>query len=218
MSERTFTTKEKVKISTLSTLAFGAIYVLENSYRFNNIHYTRPTKPVIYAVWHGWQYGLLGLPDREKIHLLVSKSNDGEIISRTTNLLGYPTIRGSQGRGGTEALRTIVKTLKKGDNIAYTVDGPRGPIKQVKQGVIRIAQMSQVPILPLVPATKYKLIANSWDRYVMPFFLSKVKTVFGKPIHVPKELSDEEVEQYRLNLENTLLRLEIEAEGLIKSK
>ena len=158
--EREFHAEEKRKIFILSTLAFSGLWILDKSYRFERVNYNPELSPVIYAIWHGWQYGVLAIHPRKKLNLLVSKSNDGEIIGRISRGLGYSLIRGSKGRGGEEALKGILKALKSGQNVGYTVDGPKGPIFNVKDGIIKIARRAQVPIVPLVPATKWKYIAN----------------------------------------------------------
>lgn len=216
MQKRPLNLKEKIKISSLSALGFSFIWVLDKSYRVEKINFNPAQSSVIYAVWHGWQYGLLDIHPRENLHLLVSQSNDGEIIGKISKMLGYSLIRGSRGRGGTEALRKILKVLNEGKNIAYTVDGPRGPIHKVKDGIIKIAQMSQAPVIPLVPAAKWKTGAKSWDKYQIPHLFTKIITVFGDPIYIPKNISEEQGETYRLNLENELFRLKNTAEELLR--
>ncbi|EKE03199.1 MAG: hypothetical protein ACD_20C00234G0021 [uncultured bacterium] len=211
---RTF--KEELKISLASTIGFIGLKGADLSLKLVSVNYNPQLSPVIYAVWHGAQLGLANVNPRKDTYLLISKSNDGEIITRVSTKLGYSAIRGSMGRGGTEALRTILRTLRVGKNVAYTVDGPRGPIYKVKSGIIKIAQMSQKPIVPLVPAGKRKIVANSWDKYQIPFF-TKWVTVFGDPIYVPKDINDDEVEQYRLALENKLFELRDQAEEIVAS-
>jgi lysophospholipid acyltransferase (LPLAT)-like uncharacterized protein len=215
MENRTYNTKEKILLPLLSNLAYGYIGVMDRSLRVKLINY-KPEFPVIYAVWHGWQYGLLTLPNRNNIHLLISPSNDGEIISRISNKLGYPTIRGSRGRGGTQALRGILKTLKNGGSVAYTVDGPKGPLQVVKDGIIQIAQMSQAPIIPLVPAAEGYYQATSWDLYKIPNLFSKTTTVLGDPIYIPKDTSAQQKEDYRKQLEDKLFKLKDIAESYFK--
>ena len=199
---------EERKVTRFSNLAYAGIKLLDVSCQFKNINYNPQTKSAIFALWHGWQYGLLGVPSRNDLHLLISPSLDGEIIARVTEKLGFSTVRGSMKRDGSKALRAILKVLKADKAIAYTVDGPKGPICEVKEGVIKIAQMSQKPIIPLVPSVNWKIQINSWDKYKIPFPLATVKNIYGEPIYVPKKLSDDEVEEYRLNLENELFRLQ----------
>ena len=216
MTQRGFHRKEKIRISLLSALAFSAIWPLDNSLRFKMVNYNPEIQPAIYAIWHGWQYGLLSFKDKKRLHLLVSESNDGEVIANVSKLLGYSLIRGSIGRGGVRALKKIIRTLKSGEDIAYTVDGPKGPLHKVKSGIIQIAQMAKAPIIPMTPALKWVTpYEKSWDKYQIPHFLSKSVIVFGDPIYVPPDISEEEQENYRLMLENKLFELRDQAENLI---
>jgi len=202
-----------LKVDVLSAICSGIIGTLDKSYRFKKINYKPELSPVIYAVWHGWQYGILSVKkERGNIHLLVSKSRDGEFIGRISTNIGYKLIRGSKGIDGTKALREIIKVLKNGGNIMYTVDGSRGPIFKVKPGIIKIAQMAQVPIVPLVPEAKWKTNANSWDKYQIPYLFTPSVVVFGDPIHIPKDLDDNKIEYYRELLEVKLFELQKDAQ------
>ena len=114
MAERQFTFKEKRKIFTLSHLAYSYIGMMDKTLRWKTVNNSSNTNPALYAIWHGYQYSLLGISNRSKLHILISKSNDGEIISRICNWLGFSLIRGSKGRDGTEALRSYNKSFKTG--------------------------------------------------------------------------------------------------------
>lgn len=90
-------------------------------------------KPCIYAMWHAHQFCIHGLPDREKINVLISRSRDGEIIANVVEKWGFKTIRGSKGKkGAVEASMQMLSALKQGENCAMMVDGPHGPAKIVK--------------------------------------------------------------------------------------
>lgn len=204
---------EERKVTRFSNLAYLGIKLLDDSCKFENINYSQEHKSAIFALWHGWQYGLLGVPSRNDLNLLISPSLDGEIIARVTEKLGFSTVRGSMKRDGSKALRALLKVLKADNAIAYTIDGPKGPICKVKEGVIKIAQMSQKPIIPLVPSVNWKIQINSWDKYKIPFPFATVTNLYGEPIYVPKKLSEEEIEKYRLILENELFKLQKEVEN-----
>lgn len=202
---------EEKKVTRFANLAYTGIKLLDVSCKFINTNYNEQHKSAIFAIWHGWQYGLLGVPNRKILHLLISPSLDGEVIARVTEKLGFSTVRGSVKRDGTKALREMLKVLKADKAIAYTVDGPKGPICEVKEGVIKIAQMSQKPIIPLMPSVNLKVQINSWDRYKIPIPFATVKNLYGEPVYVPRDISGDEVESYRLRLEEELFRLQEEA-------
>lgn len=201
---------EEIYINTLANLALLYAWPMDKSLRWKTTNYNKKDSGVIYAIWHGSQYGLgvFKEEERKKLNILISPSNDGDIIAKIIHKLGFSAIRGSQKRRGAQAVRDICNILEQGQNVAYTVDGPRGPIYEVKKGIIKIAQLSQKPIIPLVSHTTTKFEANSWDKYQVPFMSSRLVAVFGDPINVPKDLSEDQEEFYRKKLENTLLNMQ----------
>lgn len=198
--------KENFKISALAGIGIAISKTLDFTCRARLYNFKPGANPSIYAIFHGWQYILGGIPDRKDINILISHSNDGEIITRIVHSLGFSTIRGSMGRGGMKATREILKILEKGKNVAYTVDGPRGPGFKAKEGIVKIAQMAKKPIIPVYGDVKFRIEINSWDKYQIPLPFNILPITFGEPIHVPE--GDENLEEYRLRLENALLGLQ----------
>ena len=139
----------------------------------------------IFCCWHNKLFlGPHLLPRNRVINALQSSHSDGMITSLAFQFLGMNVILGSSKKGGMQAFRKMVKCLKLGESIAITPDGPKGPKEKVKEGIIKLAQMTSTPIIPLVWATrKYKII-NSWDNFVLPYPFSKGIYSFGKPIHI----------------------------------
>lgn len=201
----------KVKYEVISAFAAAGLNFLDWASKFERYNYKPEETPAIYAIWHGLQYCLGGIPNRKNVHILISLSKDGEIIAYTVKKIGFSTVRGSMGRGGMKATREIIRILEEGGNLAYTVDGPKGPGHKVKKGVVRIAQMSGRPIIPVNSDSTYRYIFKSWDKYQVPLPGSKMPLVFGDPIYVPEDLSEDDVEEYRLRVENELFRLREEA-------
>jgi hypothetical protein len=204
------TLKEKFGIQALSMAVYSYIGTMDKLARISYVNYKPSIKPAIYALWHGWQYGLTAIRGKDRkntLNILISQSNDGEIIAKVVETMGFMTIRGSQKRGGTKALREIISALKKGQTLAYTVDGPKGPLQEVKPGIIKIAQMSQVPIIPFVPYSRKFFEANSWDKYRLPMIGAPYTAAFGDPIYIPRDIDEDEAEQYRILLEQKLHEL-----------
>lgn len=196
---------EKLKIKLLSFLVKN-FYTFESwFYNSKNINYPQ-SKPVIFALWHAHQCGLYSLEDRGHVNIMVSKSNDGEIIASAVERVGLKTIRGSHKRAGTAASLAMLEKLEQGECAAITIDGPRGPKGIVKDGVINIAKLSQVPIVPMTwySPSKWWLKFNTWDEFRFPFLSVKTVALYGKPIYVPSDCSKEDIEMYRLQLENSL--------------
>ena len=165
-----------------------------------------PVSPCIYAMWHAHQCCIHGLKNRAKTNVLISRSKDGEVIARVVGKWGFKLVRGSKGRkGAVEASMQMIDALKNGENCAMMVDGPRGPARVVRDGVIKIAKMAGVPIVPIYWYSEnfnwFKL--PSWDGLRMPILDVRLINLYGKPIYVT---GDEE--EARLQLQESLEDLE----------
>lgn len=168
-------------------------------------------KPCIYAMWHSDQFCIYGVKDRGHLSILISKSADGEIVSYATESLGFKTVRGSSNKtGAIESTMHMINLLKEGETVAITVDGPNGPLHKVKNGVIKIAQKSGAPIVPVcwysTDPTFIKL--PSWDKMTTPIGDTKILNLYGEPIYVPEELTPEQMDEYKEKLRTALLDLQ----------
>ncbi len=202
---------QQFKIKLLSNIAFSYLHQLDIHAKKYLVNFKPENKPVIYAMWHGYQWGLGVFPKefRKDINILISPSNDGEMIARVCHLLGFSLIRGSHQREGEKALREIISATKEGKNIAFMVDGPIGPKQKVKKGIIKIAKMTQVPIVPIIPYTSTKICFNSWDNYQVPTNIwAKGSMIFGDPIYVDSDADEQMEKECRLKLENYMFELE----------
>ena len=162
----------------------------------------------IFCCWHNRLFlGPHLLPRNRIINALQSSHSDGMITSIAFKYLGMNVILGSSMKGGMQAFRKMVKCIKNGESIAITPDGPKGPKETVKEGVIKLAQITGIPIVPLVWSTKKFKIIDSWDNFVIPFPFSKGIYTFGKPIYVDKKISENNFEILRLEVESEIKRL-----------
>lgn len=168
-------------------------------------------KPCIYAMWHSDQFCIYGVEDKGHVSILISKSADGEIVAYAVESLGFKTVRGSsKKKGAIESTMHMIELLKKGETVAITVDGPSGPLHKVKNGVIKIAQMSGAPIVPVCwySADRTFLTLPSWDKMTTPLGDCQILNLYGEPIYVPAELTPEQFEEYREKLRTSLLDLQ----------
>jgi len=124
--------------------------------RHMNVENLNATPRYILAFWH--RHILLSLHAKWRVPTtaIISRSKDGEIVSGVLTLYGAETARGSSTRGGDVALREILRAIQAGKNIAFTPDGPKGPSQVVKDGVIYVAKVSGLPIVPFAFAAKKK--------------------------------------------------------------
>ena len=162
----------------------------------------------IFCCWHNRLFlGPHLLPRNRIINALQSSHSDGMITSIAFKYLGMNVILGSSMKGGMQAFRKMVKCIQNGESIAITPDGPKGPKETVKEGVIKLAQITGIPIVPLAWSTKKFKLIDSWDNFVIPFPFSKGIYTFGKPIYVDKKISENNFEILRLEVESEIKRL-----------
>ncbi len=192
----------------VSVLSFAVkwFYAFESLfYNCKNINYPKD-KPVIFALWHAHQCALYANEDRGSLNVMISKSNDGDIIAAATEHMGIRVVRGSYKRAGASASLAMIEKLEQGENAAITIDGPRGPKGKVKDGVINIAKLTGVPIVPMTwySPSKWLLKFNTWDEFRFPVLGVKTIAVYGEPIYIPADCSKEEAENLRQKVETAL--------------
>jgi lysophospholipid acyltransferase (LPLAT)-like uncharacterized protein len=171
-----------------------------------------PAKPVILAFWHN----RLALSTQvyfkfvnKRTHApgivaLISASRDGGFLSAIFGWFGVKAARGSSSRRGPQALRELTTYAKKSYDIGLTPDGPRGPCYEAHDGVIYLAQLTGLPILPFSYNLQWKIRVKSWDRFQIPLPFSRCDITFEKVIAVPRETTPEQREAFRKQLEDTL--------------
>lgn len=194
-----------MKIKIISLILFYIIRLLSFTYRYRFIGIENkeiakkksPHNSFIYALWHQNLIGAILSHIGERFTMVISESKDGELVAVTCEKFGHLPARGSSTRGGKKALVEIVKNIKKGFPGALTVDGPKGPARVVKGGVVEIARLSESCILPLSPyPTKYWSFSKSWDHFRVPKPFSTIIVVIGEPIEVGHELKREDFEKF----------------------
>lgn len=174
-------------------------------------------KNFIYAFWHGRQFLLLYAHRDSGLVVPSSESRDGEIQARILGRFGYGVVRGSSKRKGERALLGLVGALREGKNIALAVDGPRGPIYEVKQGVTYLAGKLGKPIVPAVMSAKRSWVLEKiWDKYVLPKPFSECVIMYGEPIIV-NGTGEKELENKRKELTVALNTIMTRADAFFSS-
>ena len=140
-----------------------------------------PSRPWVYAFWHGAQLALLARPRRRRTAVLVSLSRDGQLQTGAMRSHGMLVVRGSSSRGGARGLRGLIEAMRgEGTDAAFAVDGPRGPERRAKPGVLAAARAAGAVIVPLgVAAARAKVLERAWDRFVIPLPFSRVVIAAG---------------------------------------
>lgn len=170
--------------------------------------------PVIIALWHGQQLlTQFVYPDNKSVAALVSRSRDAEINARILELSGVTVIRGSGGRersqtarkGGVRALKGMADALADGMNIVMIADISKGAPRQSGEGVVALAKLSGRPIFPMALATsRYHVVEKSWDKTTVNLPFGRLCLKLGRPINVPRDASDADLEEYRQRVTDEL--------------
>ena len=131
------------------------------------------------------------MANRYHASIIASTSKDGGLMAGVAKLLGGAVSRGSSTRGGVGALKGILKLAKEGWNPSVAVDGPKGPIYEIKPGVFEISKLLQADIYPLSVEVKSKYIfEKAWNKTFLPLPFTKVQVVVGKPMEKVPRKSD----------------------------
>lgn len=163
--------------------------------------------PLLFALWHGDYFPFMHYGRRAGVCVFVSRSPDGEILARLLRRQGYAPVRGSTSRGGVRAMIDAARLVASGHDAAIAVDGPRGPALRVKPGIIHLARLTGCPIVPIVAAFSGAKEFHSWDRFKIPRPFSTVLLASADPLLVPRDASDELMEERRRELERAMLAL-----------
>lgn len=175
--------------------------------------YWREDKPFILVFWHN---RLLMMPycwDYSKpILMLASQHRDGQHIAHVVSHFGIGVTFGSSSKGGSQAIRAMIRALKAGEWVGLTPDGPRGPRMHASEGVVQIARMTGVDILPVAYSCSNRRLLNSWDRFAVAKPFGRGVFIWGEPIRIPDQTNPEAMEAARKTVEDELNRISGDAD------
>ena len=201
--------KDKDGRQHIADLIYKVFRFQEHFTDIQNVNF--PDKPCVFAMWHAHQCCIHGFPDKKNCNVLISRSRDGQIIGSVVERWGFNVLYGSAGKkGSVEATLQMINALKEGQSAAIMVDGPKGPAKVVKDGVVKIAKKSGVPIVPVYwysPNFTF-LKFPSWDKFRIPCLWTKLINIYGEPIYVNPDNDKDEDEEIRLKVQRSLENLE----------
>jgi lysophospholipid acyltransferase (LPLAT)-like uncharacterized protein len=168
--------------------------------------------PVIFCIWHNRLATCVKVLDVHRrphnggagMAALVSASKDGAFLSRTLEWFGVQPVRGSSSRRGAQAMLEMTTWSERGFDLTITPDGPRGPCYQVQDGILKLAQLTGLPIVPTALNLNWKISVKSWDRFQIPLPFARCEVAVGKSFRVPANASEAELENLRAQLETEL--------------
>lgn len=179
-----------------------------------SLTYMRGEKNAIFAFWHGRMMMCPTIcPPKRQMHVLISLHRDGKLISTVISHFRQKTVSGSSSKGGTEAVKEMLRLLEAGDNISITPDGPRGPIQQAAMGIVTVARLSQKPVIPVTFSSDHAKILSSWDKFMLALPFGRIVFCVGAPIVIKNE--DDEIS--RKEVENAMNALLAKADGAMRA-
>ncbi len=154
---------------------------------------TASGRPVLHLLWHQrLVLGILKYPFKNAV-TMASRSKDGDIIAAFLHFWGFRAARGSSTRGGKEALSVMVEMVRGTTAwVALTTDGPRGPARKSKPGLLKLAQLTNAGIIPTGTSSTRPKFLNSWDRFLLPLPFSRCTVFFGPEVTRREGETDED--------------------------
>ena len=199
--------KDRLLLTLAPPLAAVVIRLLHLSIRTEFIGEESPRslwqsgEQAILSFWHD-QLLLMVLGYRgPKAKILISPSNDGELIARTMRWFGQDAVRGSSSRGGRSAFKSLVSLGKEKVDLVITPDGPKGPRHELKEGVVQLARLTGRPVIPMAFVCSKGHRFASWDRFLLPFPFCRGVYAFGEPLRFDKS---EGSERFKVRLKQAM--------------
>jgi len=214
-----FTLIQRVILAVFPPVFSALLWLVSRTWRFEVIAeegvipvvYGEVPGPEIYCFWHQCVLPCTVYFTHSHAVILISKSFDGELITRILKIWGFDAVRGSSSRGAREGLLGHAEVVRTGRTAIFTADGPRGPIYQTKMGPIKLAQMTGAPIGAFYLLPQRAWTASSWDRFLIPKPFTKICVSWAQWTRVPADLASEEFEPKRQELNAALERARLNA-------
>jgi lysophospholipid acyltransferase (LPLAT)-like uncharacterized protein len=208
---RAFTVWERLQIFLASWIGYFAVLLIGRSLRWEvagweNWEAARQAgKGIIYTFWHREIFGATWFWRRRGIVVMTSRNFDGEYIARIIRKHGYGAARGSSSRGATRALVEMIKSLRKGQDAAFTIDGPRGPRLVAKAGSVLLSKATGAPVLCFHVALQHAYVFHkSWDLFQVPYPFTRAAVFIAPPVVVDRDAEEEEQARKLQQVQSTL--------------
>ena len=215
---------ERLKIWSISLMGYWAIRVLGGTLRWqvegleNHKAIEESGNRIIYTFWHGRIFMATYFWRNRGIVVMTSHNRDGEYIARVIRRFGYGAARGSSSRGGRRALVEMIREMRREKDVAFTIDGPRGPRYVAKPGAIWIASKTGSAVFPFHISPEKKWVVRSWDHFHIPKPFSRVLVLMAPPLYVRADATEPELEVAQQTLQGTLDELRERGDGYWRAK
>jgi hypothetical protein len=214
-----FTLGQRIVLAVVPRLVWALLRVVNLTWRFEVIAEEGVTPLLlglgagaeIFCFWHQCVLPCSVYFRRSHATILISRSFDGELITRILEMFGFHAVRGSSSRGAREGLLGLKQVIESGKPAIFTADGPRGPIYQTKMGPIKLAQMTgaRIGCFHLQPERAW--VMRSWDHFLVPKPFTRIVVSWAQWTYVPIDLPADEFETKRTELNAAIERARINA-------
>ncbi|MGA3046421.1 MAG: lysophospholipid acyltransferase family protein [Terracidiphilus sp.] len=214
-----FTIGQRILLAIVPRIVWVLLRVVSLTWRFETIAepgatplpFGRGVGAEIYCFWHQCVLPCAVYFRHSHATILISRSFDGELITRILNIFGFRAVRGSSSRGAREGLLGLKQVIESGGPAIFTADGPRGPIYQTKMGPIKLAQVTGAPIGAFHLQPQRAWVMHSWDRFLVPKPFTRIVVSWAQYTRVPADLSPDEFEPMRAELNEAIERARLRA-------
>jgi len=218
---RRFTLRQRIVLRIIIAAGYWFIRLIGPTLRVcvsreEGAQQTIDQRPVIASFWHASIIPATYMCRDTGVRVMSSNSYDGEYMGRIIHRFGFVAVKGSSSRNAVRALLGLRRALQDGWTVAFSLDGPRGPLRKVKPGPVALARSSGVPLSTFNMALDQAWVLNTWDRLIIPKPFSRVLMRFGKLVPVPADASEEDLERYTAELQDSLDRVQEFAEANVK--
>lgn len=201
-------------------LVYGLVRLFHLTYRyeFRSLRSLEQARALgrgsyLFAIWHRNLFAGILAQTGTRHTVIVSRSDDGDPVAFLCTRLGHVAVRGSSkkrgvDKGGQQAKDEMIELLKSGLPGAITVDGPSGPVHEVKPGIVEMARRAGVPIVPYLAVPSRCWTFNSWDRFRLPKPFATIYVYYGAPYVIAPEAAFADFAGHQANLAQQLMALE----------
>ncbi|MCA9076426.1 MAG: lysophospholipid acyltransferase family protein [Planctomycetaceae bacterium] len=166
----------------------------------------------LYCIWHDSILGPIFGGRCVKMAALTSLHGDGAYVADAIECVGITPIRGSSSRGGAAAVQKMLEAARDMD-ISIATDGPRGPRRQVKVGIVYLASQTGRPIVPVAFSARRSWSPRGrWTDALIPKPFTRIWLLGGEPIKVPPDLTRDDLKEYRDRVQEAMDALSAQAD------
>lgn len=214
-----FTLRQGLILAIVPRIVWALLWLVSRTWRFESIAedgavplpYGEGAGAEIYCFWHQCVLPCAVYFRRTRATILISRSFDGELITRILGLFGFRAVRGSSSRSAREGLLGLKRVIESGEPAIFTADGPRGPIYRTKMGPIKLAQLTGAPIGAFHLEPEHAWVMNSWDRFLVPKPFTRIVVSWSRYTRVPADLAEQQFEPKREELNAAIERARLNA-------